>query len=395
MRILFVHNRYKNLGGEDLTVKAEIQLMQQHGHTTDLFQVDNTRISGIAEKASAALGTVCSLTSRRALSARIQSFKPDLAHVHNFFPLLSPSVFHACQEVDVPVVNTLHNFRLICPNALLLREGRICEDCVGRAIAWPAVLHGCYRNSRVGSAVVAAMLATHKFLRTWHSAVDAYIARSNFSRDKLIEGGLPSEKISTIPSFAPDPGEPADSNGLFAFFAGRLSPEKGIATLLSAWDRIRSSSLCLKLAGDGPLKDEVLRRADGKRVQYLGLLSRDKVQELMCQASVLIFPSICYENFPLSIVEAFASGLPVIASGMGAAAEIIDDGRTGLHFLPGNAEDLTAKIEWLISRPQEITRMRGEARAEYLSKYTPERNYELTAQLYGQVIDARCSSSVA
>jgi glycosyltransferase involved in cell wall biosynthesis len=394
MKILFVHNRYQNLGGEDLAAKVEMELIKEYGHTTELFATDNAKIAGFTGKAKAALGTAYSLTSKKRLSAAIRAFRPDIVHVFNFFPLFSPSIHYACQEARVPVIQKLSNFRLICPSALLLRDGRVCEDCVGKSVPWPGILHACYRNSRAGSTVVAAMLATHCFLGTWEKAVDAYIARTNFSRDKLIQGGLPAEKIAIIPSFAPDPGCPADATAGFAFFAGRLSPEKGIATLLSAWDRLNGSALRLKVAGDGPLKDELTRRADGGRIEYLGALSRENVQATMREAAFLVFPSVCYENFPLAIVEAFAAGVPVIASGIGAMAEIIENGRTGLHFRAGDPDDLATKIEWIMGHPAEMARMRREARAEYLLKYTPERNYQLMMKLYERTIDAKCRTKV-
>ncbi|MFZ0466837.1 MAG: glycosyltransferase family 4 protein [Candidatus Acidiferrales bacterium] len=395
MRILFAHNRYQHLGGEDLAARVERELLEKHGHTVDLFEADNAEILGLAGKTKAALGTVYSPAFKKRLAARIQSSKPSVVHVLNFFPLLSPSIHYACWEAGVPVVQKISNFRLICPSALLLRDGRVCEDCVGKTIPWPGVLHACYRNSWTGTAVVATMIATHRLLGTWEKTVDAYIARTNFSRDKLIEGGLPAEKIAIIPSFAPDPGDSGDASGRFALFAGRLSPEKGIATLLSAWDRLNGSSLRLKVAGDGPLREEVTRRADGGRVEYLGALPREKVQSLMREASFLVFPSLCYENFPLAIVEAFANGVPVIASRLGAMAEIIEDGRTGLHFCAGDPEDLATKIEWVVDHSAEMARMRCEARAEYLLKYTPERNYQLLMELYDRVIRMRSGSSAA
>ncbi|MGB7307491.1 MAG: glycosyltransferase [Candidatus Acidiferrales bacterium] len=392
MKILFAHNRYQQLGGEDLAAKVERELVQSHGHTVDLFEADNSEIVGFAAKAKTALGTIYSPSANRGLAARIRSFKPSVVHILNFFPLLSPSIHYACREAGVPVVQKISNFRLICPNALLLRDGRICEDCVGKTIPWPGVLHACYRDSRVGSTVLATMLATHRLLGTWDKAVDGYIVRTNFSRSKLIEGGLPAAKIAIIPSFAPDPGVRVVGSGRFAFFAGRLSPEKGIATLLSAWDRFNDPLLCLKVAGDGPLRDEVMRRADGRRVEYLGSLSRRDVQGLMREAALLIFPSDCYENFPLSIVEAFACGVPVIASRIGAMAEIIDDGRTGLHFRAGDAEDLAAKVEWSAGHPEQLSRMRRECRAEYLAKYTPERNYQMLMELYDSVTGSKMSA---
>ena len=393
MKVLFAHNRYQNLGGEDLAAKVEMELVARHGHTIDLLEVDNAEIVGLAGKTKAALGTVYSPSSKNRLAARIASFRPDVVHVFNFFPLLSPSIHYACREAGVPVVQKISNFRLICPSAMMTRDGRVCEDCLGKTIPWPGILHACYRGSRAGSAVVAAMLAAHRVLGTWEKVVDAYIARTNFSRDKLIESGLLASKIAIIPSFAPEPASAGDGRGRFALFAGRLSPEKGIDTLLSAWDRLNGFSLPLKVAGDGPLRSEVTRRAARGRVEYLGALSRQKVQALMCEAAFFVFPSVCYENFPLGIVEAFASGTPVVASGVGAMAEIIEDGRTGLHFGPGDPEDLAAKVEWVAGHPAEMARMRREARAEYLSKYTPERNYELLINLYHRVTRTGCGSS--
>lgn len=391
MKILFAHNRYQQLGGEDLAAKVERELLQSQGHTVELFEADNAELVGFARKAKAALETIYSPASKNKLAAKIRSLNPDVVHILNFFPILSPSIHYACREAGVPVVQKISNFRLICPNALLLRDGRICEDCVGKMIAWPGVLHACYRDSWAGSTVLAAMLTTHRILGTWDKVVDAYIARTNFSRAKLVEGGLPAAKIAIIPSFAPDPGSPGDGSGRFALFAGRLAPEKGIATLLAAWDRLKGLSFRLKVAGAGPLKEEVVRRADGERVEYLGALSRQRIQSLMREATLVVFPSDCYENFPLAIVEAFASGVPVIASRIGAMAEILDDGRTGLHFRPGDAEDLAAKIEWSAAHPEELAKMRRESRAEYLAKYTPERNYEMLMNLYDNVISSKVS----
>ena len=392
MRILFAHNRYQNVGGEDLAADLEMDLLKRQGHTTDLFEVDNTQIAGISTKTMVALGTVYSPPSKSRFAEKIRSFKPDIVHIFNFFPLLSPSIHYACRDAGVPVIQKISNFRLICPSALLLRDGHVCQDCVGKVIPWPGVLHQCYRHSLSGSTVVATMLVVHRLLRTWERIVDAYIARTSFSRNKLIEGGLPADKISIIPSFAQDSGGSSDGSGRFAFFAGRLSSEKGIATLLSAWDRLNSSSISLKVAGDGPLRDQVTRRAGLGGIEYLGALSRNAVQAIMRHATLLVFPSVCYENFPLSIVEAFASGVPVVASGMGAMAEIIEDGRTGLHFHPGDPEDLATKIAWAEDHPAEIKRMRREARAEYLSKYTPERNYELLMEFYHRTIATKgCS----
>lgn len=392
MKILFALNRYQKVGGEDLAAKVEMELVERHGHTVDVLAVDNAEIVGFDAKVKAALGTVYSSASRKRLAARLQSFRPDIVHVFNFFPLLSPSIYYTCREVGVPVIQKISNFRLICPNALLLRDGHICEDCVGKTVPWPGILHGCYRGSRVGSAVVATMLATHRLLGTWGKLVDAYIARTRFGRDKLIEGGLPAGKIAIIPAFAPDPGGVGGARGDFVLFAGRLSEEKGVATLLSAWDRLNGLPLRLKVVGDGPLREEVARRSAKGRFEYLGPLSREKVQALMREAALLVFPSLCFEAFGMAIIEAFSVGLPVIASNVGSMASLVDDGRTGLHFRPGDAEDLATKIEWSAAHPEELAKMRRESRSEYLAKYTPERNYEMLMDLYDNVISSNVSA---
>ena len=368
-----------------------MQLLQKGGHAVELVDADNTEITGLQAKARAAIGTIYSRSSKKRFLERIQSFRPDIVHVFNFFPLLSPSIHYACWEAGVPVVQKISNFRLICPGGLLLRDMRACHDCVGKFIAWPGVQHACYRESRTASAVVAAMLAAHRFMKTWERIVDAYIARTNFSRSKLIEGGLPADRIAIVPSFAPDPGKYGDGSGRFVLFAGRLAPEKGITTLLEAWARLHDAPLTLKSAGDGPLREAVARGADKGHFEYLGVLSRQEVQSLLLKASALVYPSDCYENFPLSIVEAFACGVPVIASGIGAMAEIIEHGRTGLHFQAGDAEALAETIQWVSTHPTEVRSMGRESRTEYLEKYTPKRNYQLLVELYGRAISGRHS----
>ena len=390
MRLMLIHNHYKKPGGEDVVVQAEGELLRKYGHTIDLFEADNAEIVGLARKVRASVGTIYSPGAKTSVAVRIAAFQPDVVHVHNFFPLLSPSIYYACREAGVPVVQTLHNYRLICPNAQLLRDGRVCEDCVGKNVPWPGVLHACYRGSRVGSAAVATMLATHRFLGTWENVVDAFIALTDFSRDKLVQGGLPAEKIAVKPNFVAD-SSPGDGRGGFALFVGRLSQEKGIELLLAAWKRSRPAAP-LKVVGDGPLAGRVADLARDCGAECMGHLPGARVRQLMGQASFLIVPSLCYENFPMAIAEAFAAGLPVVAAGHGGMASLVEHGRTGLHFRPGDAEDLAAKIEWAAGHPEEMARMRGEARAEYLAKYTPERNYQMLMEIYDRVTGGKVSA---
>jgi glycosyltransferase involved in cell wall biosynthesis len=392
LKVLLLHNQYQQAGGEDVVVRAERELLESHGDEVALLEADNADIDGLIARVKAAAGTIYSPRAKSRVVTRIAAFRPDVVHVHNFFPLLSPSIYYACREAGPPVVQTLHNYRLVCPNAQLLRDGRVCEDCVDKVVPWPGVLHSCYRGTRAGSAVVAAMIAVHRLMGTWKNAVDEFVALTDFSRNKLIEGGLPEAKVTVKPNFVPDSGSVGEGRGGFALFTGRLSPEKGITTLLSAWKRT-NRAIPLKIAGDGPLASEVCRSTVRGSVEYLGAQPRERVQALMRDAAFLVFPSVWYEGLPMVIVEAFSVGLPVIASNLGSMATLVEHGRTGLHFRPGDAEDLAAKVEWAVSHPEEMARMRCEARSEYLAKYTPERNYKMLMEIYARVTGGKVSAA--
>jgi glycosyltransferase involved in cell wall biosynthesis len=317
------------------------------------------------------------------LLRELGSFRPDIAHFHNTFPLLSPAVYYACQREGVPVVQTLHNYRLLCAAATLFRSGAPCEECPEAGTPWPGVLHGCYRGSRPQTAVVAAMLLLHRTLRTWDRQVDRYIALTEFARRKFVEGGLPESKIIVKPNFVDPAPQPASGRGGYALFVGRLSPEKGVGTLLDAWRRL--TDVPLLVAGDGPLRRDVEAAAavlGARRLLFVGQQDHRQVLALMRDARFLVFPSAWYESFPLVVVEAFACGLPVVAGRLGAAAEVVGAGRTGLHFDPADARDLAAKAAWLWARPAESRRMGREARAEFERSYAAPRNYRILMGLY-------------
>ena len=392
MRVLSVHNYYQQPGGEDVVVQQEKTLLETRGHTVEVLTADNSSITGITSRASTALAAIYSTRSRARVEEKIAATEPDLVHVHNFFPQLSPSVYYACRKSKLPVVQTLHNFRLICPNALLFREGRPCEDCTGRLFAWPGVIHGCYRDSRVGTAVLASMLTTHRLLGTWTNRVDAYIALSEFARTKLITGGVPANRLFVKPNcLIPDPGA-RNKSADFALFVGRLSPEKGVRTLLSAWARLPGRRL--KIVGEGPLRNAV-ESAGNRNIELLGRRSSEAVLELIGAAAFLIMPSECYENFPRVIVEAFAKGVPVLGSRLGACEELIEDRRTGLLFRPGDAEDLASRAEWLFSHPDVLRQMSEAARLEFETKYTADRNYDRLMEIYHSAIETSNQSVTA
>jgi glycosyltransferase involved in cell wall biosynthesis len=364
-------------------------MLQSRGHRVELLEADNDCIVGLAAKARASFESVYSRPARARVTEAVTRFRPDVVHVHNAFPRLSPSVYYACRDAGVPVVQTLHNYRLLCPGALLMRDGRVCEDCLRRVVPLEGVRHGCYRQSRVATAAVATMIAAHRALGTWRRQVDCYIALTEFARDKFVAGGFPPAKMAVKPNFLdPDPG-PGNGCRSYALFVGRLSAEKGIHVLLRGWTALHDP-LKLKIAGAGPLEAEVREHAAGdSRIQVLGPQPKSAIIGLMREAAVLIFPSSCYEGFPIVLAEAFATGTPVIASNLGAMAEIVEDGRTGLHFRPGDAADLAARVEWALTHPQELARMRLAVRAEYEAKYTADRNYQMVMEIYERVIRAR------
>lgn len=384
MRALIAHNTYQHHGGEDSVVEAEAALLHQAGHDVSFYRRNNDEIIAMSPGA-VAVGTLWSDRTRREISALAARFLLDTLHAHNTFPLISPSLYWAAAHAGVPVIQTLHNFRLLCPNALLLRDGRVCEACLGN-VPWRGVLHGCYRNSRLQSTALASMLVVHRLLGTWRNKVTRYIALTEFARRKFIEGGLPADRIVVKPNFCQvqySAQETREAKRQGALFVGRLSAEKGVASMLRAWEGLPVS---LRIVGDGPIQEDVVSAANAYIVP-VGRLDSGSVAKEMLNASFLVFPSEWYEGFPMTLVEAFSCGLPVIASRLGSMAEIVEDGVTGLHFTPGDSEDLAAKVRSLRDNPGLCRQMGYNARKEYEAKYTPERNYQLLMNIYQDAID--------
>lgn len=378
-KILIVHNAYQQRGGEDSVVDSEITLLRSHGHEVATYFRNNDDIASMPA-VKVAVQTLWSSTTVTELTALINVFKPDVIHVHNTLPLISPAVYWAANRAGVPIVQTLHNFRLNCISALYLRDNKICEDCVGH-LPWRGVKHKCYRDSTAASTVLAGMLTVHRVLGTYKNKVSRYIALNDFCRNKFIQGGLPAELITVKPNFVDAP-LPLDLPRHGILFVGRLSVEKGIESLAKAANLLSDPQL--RVVGDGAqavLLDNI------KGVSKVGLLPSDKVRQEMNSALALVIPSIWYENFPRTIVEAFAAGLPVIASRIGALADIITDGETGLLFDPGNAQDLADKMAWALNHPEQMAIMGQKARAVYEEKYTSEQNYMQLIDIYKSVIE--------
>ena len=384
MHILSIHNNYQIRGGEDVSREAEESLLKEMGNSVSVYQEHNDRVASIGA-ARMALRTIWSTESYNIVKQKLKSSNCDLIHVQNFFPLISPSVYYAAKSEGVPVVQTLRNYRLLCPNGLFFRDGKVCEDCVGKFVPYPGVLHNCYRENKAASGAVATMITAHRTMRTWTEMVDIYISLTEFARQKFIAGGIPPDKIVVKPNFVnPDPGVGKGSGG-YALFVGRLSVEKGLDTLLAAWEHL-DGKMPLKIVGDGLLAAEVAQATKKlPQVEWLGRKPMSEVHALMGEAKLLVFPSKWYETFGRVALEAFAKGTPVIAANIGAIAELVDHGRTGLHFIPGNSIDLADKVEWALQHPKELAQMRLEARTEFENKYTAKKNYHRLMEIYSKV----------
>lgn len=378
-RVLIVHDYYQQKGGEDSVVESEAGLLASNGHAVERFTRHNDEIRTMPH-VTVALETCWSGKSAQCVESVIDAFKPDVIHAHNTFPLISPSIYWAAGRASIPVVQTLHNFRLLCPQAMFLRQGRVCEDCLGH-VPWRGALHACYRDSRAQSAVVAGMLTLHRALGTYRTKVSRFIALNEFCRRKFVEGGLPADRIVVKPNFVDFPmPQPVHRDGFL--FVGRLSAEKGLTVLVSALQQL--SGAVVRVAGVGP---ESARLEGIPGIRALGSLAGDAVRAEMSGAIALLLPSVWYENFPLTVIEAFGCGLPVIASRIGALADLVEEGVTGLQFETGNAQDLAAKMRWAQAHPEQMTAMGRNARALYEGRFTPERNYQQLTAIYRDVIE--------
>jgi glycosyltransferase involved in cell wall biosynthesis len=382
MRILVAHNKYKLRGGEEEVIESERALLSSHGHELFDYIVDNNELSA-AQSAWMGVQAVWNQSSFRAVRQRIREVRPQLVHTHNLVPQISPAAYYAAAAEHIPVVHTLHCYKLMCPEDFLFRRGHVCELCVGKTFAWPGVLRGCYRNSRVATAAVAAMYGIHRVAGTWTEKIDIYFAQTEFAKQKYVESGLPAEKIRVKPNFVADPGV-GHGDGGYALFVGRLAAEKGVAVLLDAW-RSLGAFVPLQICGTGPLC-EMVQSANVPGVEYLGAQPLMRVLELMKRASVVIVPSVNYEGTPRTVVEAYACGTPVIASRLGAMKANVKNGVTGLHFEPGNPVDLAAQVKALFQSPQRLPLMRTSARQEYETRFSAERNYLLMMDFYQEAI---------
>jgi len=390
LRVLMVHERYQQGGGEDVVADAEASLLREHGHEVTKLGEDNRAIPevvGVRAGLELAARTIWSREGYRRVRLAIRATRPDVVHVHNSFPLLSPAVHVAARREGVPSLQTLHNYRLICPVASLFRDGAPCEDCVGRAVPWPGVIHACYRDSRPATLAVAAMLTTHRARGTWSRDVALYVALTGFARDRLVAGGLPEDRVVVKPNFLAETPAKASSPGDRFLYVGRLTEEKGVRTLVEAWPRL-GHGMPGSVVGDGPLASSISWPG---RLTWLGARPRETVFELMRVARAVVVPSVWYEAFPMTVVEAFAHGRPVIASRIGSLGEIVEDGVTGLLVRPGDPGDLARALNWAAEHPDAMARMGTNARDRFDARYSRDRAYAQLLDVYERAIATRRS----
>jgi len=388
MKVLIGHNRYRWPGGEEAVVKTESRLLEAAGHPVQVFEADNDKVGrrGL-NNIWTAKELFWSTASYRRLREVLRAFKPDIAHFHNIYFSLTPSVYDACRDEGVAVVQSLHNFRMLCANALFFREGRVCEDCISKS-PLEGIAHRCYKGSYLASGAVTALNQYHRWQKTWTQKVDRYITATEFTRGKYVQAGLPAAKIAVKPNvFSPD-GDFVKPRGEFALYVGRLSPEKGVRNLIEAWEGL--PHIPLKLVGDGPLmlqlKAEV-ERMGLRHIEFLGFADAQKYKDCMQGAKFLVIPSACYENFPRITVEAFAFGLPVLASRLGSLQEIVTEGQTGYLFDPTNTEELRAQAQRMWQ--MDLGSMSQTVRDVFQQRYSPAINLRQLLDIYTQAKEGR------
>lgn len=386
MKILVIHNRYRHEGGEEQVVGQEARLLTEAGHNIEFLFFDNLAIRNWLDKLKLSLRIFYNPHSVALLKERISTFAPDIVHVHNFFPLASPSLFYVASRFHIPVVVTLHNFRLVCPSTVLFYKGKLYDRSIRSWFPVDAIIKGVYRNSRVQTAASALAFTAHNMMGTWRRKVDKFIVLTAFAETKFLESKLRIRRAQLVvkPNFVYDPDGAAGVREDSFLYVGRLSPEKGLSVVLGS---AAAFGFKLVIVGDGPMAEEVRQyAAQCDNISWLGFRDRAAVIRVMQTCRALIIPSVCYEGFPLSALEAFSTGTPVIASRLGSLKDIVQDGYNGLHFSVGDKCDLFRAVSVLREDPDLFARLCLNARRTYLDHYTPAKNYEMLLSIYESVL---------
>ncbi|WP_179031787.1 glycosyltransferase family 4 protein [Paenibacillus kribbensis] len=397
-KVLIIHNFYQQSGGEDKVVEQESAMLRSRGIETEHYYVHNDSIQskGLANMAKLAVEATWSLPEFRRIQKMLLQVKPDVVHVHNFFPVISPSVYHACERLGIPVVQTLHNYRLICPAATFMRGNEVCEKCLHGTLLH-SIRHGCYRGSQLQTIPVAAMIKFNELIGTWQHKVSRYIALTEFARNKFAESGIPLDRISVKPNFIqPKTAEAKyDPNDRYLLFVGRISREKGVRNLLQAWSGLEDrAGLRLVIIGDGPEKAELTAAYPQEDIRFLGQQDADTVLDCMSRAMYVMVPSIWYEGFPMTIVESYSVGTPVLCSRIGALEEVVEDGVTGFHFQHDDLENIKTVIRRAVAY-ENYAAMRQQVSEIYTARYTEEVNAKQLMAIYSKAMEERNDEAAA
>ncbi|MDN4082578.1 glycosyl transferase [Paenibacillus polymyxa] len=396
-KVLIIHNFYQQSGGEDKVVEQESAMLRSRGIETEHYYVHNDSIQskGLANMAKLAVEAAWSFPEFKRIKELLLRVKPDVVHVHNFFPVISPSVYHACERLGVPVVQTLHNYRLICPAATFMRGNEVCEKCLHGTLLH-SIRHGCYRGSQLQTIPVAAMIKFNELIGTWQHKVSRYIALTEFARDKFAESGIPLDRIAVKPNFIHHQTVKAkyDPNDRYLLFVGRISAEKGVRNLLQAWSQLEDrGGLRLVIIGDGPQKAELAAAYSQEDIQFLGKQDGDTVLDCMSRAMYVMVPSIWYEGFPMTIVESYSVGTPVLCSRIGALEEVVEDGVTGFHFQHDDLENIKTVIRRAVAY-ENYAAMRQKVAENYAAHYTEEVNVKQLLAIYSEAME-ECDDEAA
>ncbi|AJY71082.1 hypothetical protein RW64_16685 [Geobacter sulfurreducens] len=392
MKVLLVHNFYRTSApsGENEVYRSERSLLERNGLEVITFERHNDDLddSTLFSRARVAIGSIWSRQAYQDLSRLIRATKPDLAHFHNTFPQITPSGWAACRDHGVPVVQTLHNYRLICPGALLTRNNEPCDKCIGR-LPFPALRYRCYRNSLSATLAQCLTIGRSRFAGSYHRMVDRYLVLTRFAAEQFVASGLPPHLLTIRPNFLDNPPPVGSGGGGYAVYVGRLKGEKGVMGLLRGWRLV--GGLELKVVGDGELRQEMedYVRAHRLPVEFLGLRPRHEVFDIIGRAEMTVIPSVCTEGLPLVLLESFACGTPVVVSRRGGLDEAVTEGCTGLKFTAGDDQDLAGTIQKLLSDRHGLQRMRTAARAEFDQNYTPCAAFEKSFQVYRELIGSK------
>jgi len=382
LKIVLVHNFYQIAGGEDSVFKNEAEMLQNDGHEVLLYTKDNHAIQTFIQRMLVFFACIFSIREFLNFWRFMSLHKPDLVHVHNYFPLISPAIFYCCYFRKIPVVHTLHNFRAICPTAILAYQGKIDERSVRGSAFW-TVMSKVYKNSFLGSFSLYLMVSIHKKMGTWQRCVDRFICLTEFSKAKFIEAGWPGHKLSVKPNFLRTSASAIHPVKTGALYVGRLSEEKGIQVLLDAWEHI---DYPLTVVGDGPLKDLLLKQKN-PNIHYIGFKNSSEVLELLQAAAFIVMPSTWYEGLPMVLIEAFSVGTPAIVSNIGGMKEVVQEQISGMHFKVADSQDLSRQVHMLIKNTQLLSELGEGAKLSYLKNYAEEANCRILIAIYQSAIN--------